>query len=82
MWLYAICHFHSINFIYWFPEFNGIVSRLVNTTNMNLDALKVDHTTWVQQFQNAMNVNGGDIETASGLDYFLHFLTFAWKVSQ
>ncbi|XP_064633303.1 sodium/calcium exchanger 3-like isoform X2 [Lineus longissimus] len=61
-------------------EFNGIVSRLVNTTNMNLDAMKVDHTTWVEQFQNAMNVNGGDIETASGLDYFLHFVTFAWKI--
>ena len=33
-----------------------------------------------EQFQNAMLVNGGDIETASVSDYLLHFITFGLKV--
>ena len=33
-----------------------------------------------QYFQKAMNVNGGDLETATFLDYILHFATFFWKV--
>ena len=61
-------------------EFNGMVSRLVNMTNANVDAMSVMTATWGDQFRNAMNVNGGDLETATHLDYFMHFLTFAWKV--
>ena len=57
-----------------------MVSRLVNMTNANLDALRVDNMTYAQQFRNAMNVNGGDLEGASHLDYLMHFLTFGWKV--
>lgn len=58
-----------------------MVSRLVDLTNMNVDALRVDSNTWGDQFRNAMNVNGGDVENATALDYVLHFLTFGWKVS-
>ena len=36
---------------------------------------------WGQQFVEAMNVNGGDLETATVLDYVMHFFTFGWKVS-
>ncbi|CAH1793840.1 unnamed protein product [Owenia fusiformis] len=61
-------------------EFQGVVSRLVAKTNLNLDSLKVDTTTWGEQFRNAMNVNGGDVENATHLDYFMHFLTFGWKI--
>lgn len=48
--------------------------------NVNMDAMRVDTSTWGDQFRNAMNVNGGDIEGASTLDYVMHFLTFGWKV--
>ena len=58
-----------------------MVDRLVNMTNVNLDALRVDSTSWGDQFRNAMNVNGGDLEGASHMDYVMHFLTFGWKVS-
>ena len=27
-----------------------------------------------------MSVNGGDVENATSMDYFMHFVTFAWKV--
>ncbi len=39
-----------------------------------------DTESWSDQIRNAMNVNGGDIEHATNADYFLHFLTFGWKV--
>ena len=57
-----------------------MVSRLVDMANMNMDALRVDSNTYSDQFRNAMNVNGGDIDTATTMDYVMHFLTFAWKV--
>ena len=62
-------------------DFNGMVSRVAYNVNLNLDSMRVDSTTWGEQFRNAMNVNGGDVENASNVDYFMHFLTFGWKVS-
>ena len=44
--------------------------------------MRVHRATWGQQFVQAMNVNGGDLETATVLDYILHFFTFGWKVSK
>ncbi|ESO84204.1 hypothetical protein LOTGIDRAFT_92127, partial [Lottia gigantea] len=63
-----------------FSEFNGLVSRIVNLTFGNLDGLALDDDSYINQFRNAMNVNGGDIESATFLDYILHFLTFVWKI--
>ena len=57
-----------------------MLDRLVNMTNVNLDSLRVDTTSWGDQFRNAMNVNGGDLESATHLDYFMHFMTFGFKV--
>ncbi|ESP03914.1 hypothetical protein LOTGIDRAFT_91958, partial [Lottia gigantea] len=61
-------------------EFKGVVSRIVNMTNANLDAIKLETITWGQQFHQAMNVNGGDTENATSFDYVMHFLMFGWKV--
>ncbi|XP_067938213.1 sodium/calcium exchanger 3-like isoform X2 [Watersipora subatra] len=61
-------------------DYQGIVSRLVNLTSLNIDALKVDSATYAQQLENAVNVNGGDLESATAFDYIMHFLTFFWKV--
>ena len=61
-------------------EFKGVVSRIVSLTNANLDQISVAHSTWGQQFSDAMNVNGGDIEGATKVDYLMHFFTFGWKV--
>ena len=58
-----------------------MVSRIANLTKQNLDSLKLESATWGEQFKQAMNVNGGDIENATNLDYVMHFLTFFWKVS-
>ncbi|BFZ17830.1 hypothetical protein BsWGS_20869 [Bradybaena similaris] len=61
-------------------EFNGLVSRILNMTKANLEALELSKTTYMQQFIEAMNVNGGDVASASFLDYILHFCSFFWKV--
>ena len=63
-------------------EFNGMVSRLTNQVNMNTDAMLIESQAWGAQIRDAMNVNGGDIENATSCDYFMHFLTFPWKVSR
>ncbi len=47
---------------------------------MNLDKFSLGSATWGQQFREAMSVNGGDIESATRMDYVMHFITFAWKV--
>eukprot|EP00106_Octopus_bimaculoides_P003535 XP_014770977.1 PREDICTED: sodium/calcium exchanger 1-like [Octopus bimaculoides] len=57
-----------------------MVSRIANLTKQNLDSLKLESATWGEQFKQAMNVNGGDIENASNTDYGMHFLTFFWKI--
>lgn len=49
--------------------------------NADLDAISVVKKGWKQQFQEAMNVKGGDIESATKIDYFMHFFAFPWKVN-
>ena len=41
--------------------------------------MQLGHESWSDQFVEAMNVNGGDIENASAMDYVMHFLTFGFK---
>ena len=61
-------------------EFNGIMNKLTMKTRLNLDKLRVTNETYAQQFKDAMVVNGGDVEGASNLDYFMHVITFPFKV--
>ncbi|XP_071105716.1 sodium/calcium exchanger 3-like isoform X1 [Haliotis cracherodii] len=61
-------------------EFSAMVSRIQEKTEHNLQGLKIDTATWGDQFHDAMNVNGGDVENASALSYIMHFTTFFWKV--
>jgi solute carrier family 8 (sodium/calcium exchanger) len=53
---------------------------MANMVIADLEAISVVKTTWRQQFTEAMNVNGGDIESAEMNDYIFHFLSFPWKV--
>jgi solute carrier family 8 (sodium/calcium exchanger) len=40
----------------------------------------MSYTTWGKQFRDAMNVDGGNLDDATTLDYIMHFFTFGWKV--
>lgn len=61
-------------------DFNNVLANMMKMTNANIHAMQVHHETYLSQIKDALNVNGGDIENASGMDYVLHFLTFGWKV--
>lgn len=62
-------------------DFNNVLANMMIMTNANVHALQVHHETYLSQIKDALNVNGGDIENATGMDYVMHFLTFGWKVS-
>ena len=53
----------------------------MNLTKANMDALQIEESSYPAQFVEAMNVNGGDLQGATVIDYIMHFLTFFWKVS-
>lgn len=54
--------------------------RVVSLTHMNLHKFSLGSATWGQQFVEAMSVNGGDVDSASAIDYVMHLMTFGWKV--
>ena len=41
--------------------------------------MQLGQENWSDQFVEAMNVNGGDIENATAMDYVMHFLSFGFK---
>ncbi len=45
-----------------------------------LKALQPGAQGWREQFIHAANVNGGDSDDASAIDYIIHVLTFGWKL--
>ncbi|KAK7507405.1 hypothetical protein BaRGS_00001340 [Batillaria attramentaria] len=61
-------------------EFASMLSRIASKTQKNLEGLQLDTSSWGEQFYCAMNVNGGEVESATRIDYVLHFITFFWKV--
>ena len=61
-------------------EFSNMVSRIAFKTQKNLEGLQLDTSSWGEQFYAAMNVNGGEVDSATRTDYALHFVTFFWKV--
>ncbi|KAB7507979.1 Sodium/calcium exchanger 2 [Armadillidium nasatum] len=61
-------------------NFDGVLSHMMYLTNANVHKMQVHNDTYVEQIKDALNVNGGDIENATGADYVLHFLTFGWKI--
>ncbi len=54
---------------------------MASLVQVDMDKLSVTKTSWGQQFRDAMNVNGGDLETAGIGSYIGHALAFFWKVN-
>lgn len=62
-------------------DLSRITGRLAVMVNADLEELSVTNKSWTEQFQEALNVNGGkDIEKASIFEYFKHVVSFPWKV--
>jgi len=49
-------------------------------TSRNIESMQVHNASWKNQIFDALTVNGGDVEGATGFDYFMHVLLFGWKV--
>jgi solute carrier family 8 (sodium/calcium exchanger) len=61
-------------------EYKTMANRLASLVQVDIDKLSVTKKSWGQQFREAMNVNGGDLDTAKIGDYVGHCLAFFWKV--
>ena len=58
----------------------SVLHRTLGKANIDVHGMRVDSSSWAQQLEDAMNVNGGDIENATTMDYIMHFLTFGFKM--
>jgi solute carrier family 8 (sodium/calcium exchanger) len=72
-------HYHLI-FNFLMKDLKNLASRIDNMVIADLEELRVVKKGFKEQFVEAFNVNEGDIENASRLDYIIHFLAFPWKV--
>ncbi|CAF1024243.1 unnamed protein product [Rotaria sordida] len=61
-------------------DYKTMANKMASLVQVDMDKLSVTKTTWGQKFREAMNVNGGDIETAKVGHYIGHTLAFFWKV--
>lgn len=61
-------------------DYKTMATKVASLVKADIDKLSVTKTSWGQQFYEAMNVNGGDIETAKFGHYIAHTLAFFWKV--
>ncbi|OQR79195.1 sodium/calcium exchanger 1-like, partial [Tropilaelaps mercedesae] len=61
-------------------DFNSIVNRIMIMANVNVDKMRLHNETWAEQFKENMNVNGGDLDSATPTDYVMHAVTFFWKL--
>ena len=61
-------------------DFNSVLQRMMVLTSANLKSMAIHQDSWKQQIYDAVTVNGGDVEGASGMDYVMHVITFPWKV--
>ncbi|CAF3411097.1 unnamed protein product [Rotaria socialis] len=61
-------------------DYKTMANRMASLVQVDMDKLSVTKTSWGQQFRDAMNVNGGDLETAKFGHYIGHALAFFWKV--
>jgi len=60
-------------------EFKSMVNRVMEKTHITMKKMQLGQENWSDQFVEAMNVNGGDIENATAMDYVMHFLSFGFK---
>ena len=61
-------------------DYKSMANKVASLVQGDIDKLSVTKTTWGEQFRDAMNVNGGDLETAKVSHYIGHALAFFWKV--
>jgi len=57
-----------------------VVNEVALLMKLQLDKLSLNTTSWGQQFDEAMNIQGEEGEDPAVMDYVMHCMTFGWKV--
>jgi len=57
-----------------------VVNEVAQLMKLQLDKLSLNTTSWGQQFDEAMSIQGEEGESPATMDYVMHCATFGWKV--
>jgi solute carrier family 8 (sodium/calcium exchanger) len=57
-----------------------VVNEVAQLMKLQLEKLSLNTTSWAQQFDEAMSIQGEEGESPSTMDYVMHCATFGWKV--
>jgi len=58
-----------------------VVNEVALLMKLQLDKLSLNTTSWGQQFDEAMSIQGEEGESPATMDYVMHCCTFGWKVA-
>jgi solute carrier family 8 (sodium/calcium exchanger) len=73
-------HMRSVVTIVADEAYATLVEEVADLMALQFENLSLETTTWADQFDEAMNIQGEEGEGAALMDYVMHFLTFGWKV--
>jgi len=73
-------HMRSVVTIVADEAYATLVEEVAELMALQFENLSLETTTWADQFDEAMNIQGEDGQMAGTMDYVMHFLTFGWKV--
>merc|ERR1711966_303507 len=73
-------HMRSVVTIVADEAYATLVEEVAELMALQFENLSPETTTWADQFDEAMNIQGEDGQMAGTMDYVMHFLTFGWKV--
>jgi solute carrier family 8 (sodium/calcium exchanger) len=57
-----------------------VVESVARLMRLKMQKMSLETTSWVEQFNDAMNMEGEEGQQPSTTDFVMHFLTFGWKV--
>lgn len=73
-------HMRSVVTIVADEDYAQLVEQVAELMALQFDNLSLETTTWADQFDEAMNIQGEEGQSPTTTDYVMHFLTFGWKV--
>jgi solute carrier family 8 (sodium/calcium exchanger) len=57
-----------------------VVESVARLMRLKMEKMSLETSSWVEQFDDAMNIQGEEGQSPSTTDFVMHFLTFGWKV--
>merc|ERR1711865_353608 len=73
-------HMRSVVTICGDEAYAQLVDEVAALMALQFESLSLETTTWAEQFNTAMNIEGEEGQSPAVMDYVMHFLTFGWKI--